>query len=84
MLYSSGDNGVAGGNGLCLNGEGFLYLLTLLILIGNVTLSGTRFNPGFLVGNDHSSHNNISMCFIGYLSIHYCSGGHPDQSGINH
>ena len=41
VLYSSGDNGVAGGGGLCLNSEGSSthFLLTLLILIKNVRAS---------------------------------------------
>jgi hypothetical protein len=35
VLYSSGDNGVAGGGDQCLNNDGLsLFLLTLLILIG--------------------------------------------------
>ena len=36
VLYSSGDNGVAGIGDQCLNSDGlsFLFLLTLLVLIG--------------------------------------------------
>ena len=61
VLYSSGDDGVAGGNGLCLNSKGLsIYISSKfryfdwLGILGVVSKSGTRFNPGFPVGNDHS------------------------------
>ena len=88
VLYSSGDDGVAGGDGLCLNKQGssifFKLGLFWLGILGQASKSGTRFNPGFPVGNDDSSRiNTVSMCFIGHLSIRYCSWGHSGQPGIN-
>lgn len=62
VLYSSGDDGVAGGNGgLCLNSEGcpFLFLVILLLLpvivyFRECQRDSIRFDPGFTVDNDYS------------------------------
>lgn len=54
VLYSSGDDGVAGGDGECLNARGEFVVLSIQETTSNgntgfATPNGTRFNPGFPV-----------------------------------
>ena len=73
VLYSSGDDGVAGGNGLCLNSEGSSIFISFICVYfdwaisGQVTESGTRFTPDFPVGKDHISQTIPSHCFFRLL-----------------
>ena len=68
VLYSSGDYGVAGGGGVCLDSQGlsffisFNFLIFYWVFLGQVSQSGTRFNPSFPVGNDQSSQTIPSKC----------------------
>lgn len=56
VLYSSGDDGVAGGGGVCLNSKGKSLIHTSTTRVVNkvflgvvVNKGGTKFNPGFPV-----------------------------------
>lgn len=57
ILYSSGDDGVAGNGGVCLNADGSSFRLALISLTsiyvvasaGQPSRRGTQFNPDFPV-----------------------------------
>lgn len=56
VLYSSGDDGVAGNDGICLNARGrnvYFHMLSILLMLhspsGQPSRTGTAFSPGFPV-----------------------------------
>lgn len=62
ILYSSGDNGVAGFDGFCIDPA-----------TGEETANGTRFDPGMGLGGNRKTHMLIADArFSCQLPIRYC------------